>query len=512
MSHNNEKNTKQELLNMYTMISPVLFLYFKNSEFFVFISIIPVIINMIIYLYENINNMFDNNKEYNSYIILNSKSIINDLNCDYICFLWWILNNNKIINIQQYGSDNYFTDTINNQITTWENYKYLSNNSKYFFIYNDIKYKIYITQEQKEQNIKNTYQKTDKSNNTYMIYLYSSNIEYCNNLLELSINEYKKYLTKISEEKRKKEKNIFYYKHIDKKLISKHIKINKNKDNTFIENNINILENVKYFLNENTKQIYKKRGQPYKLTFLLSGVPGSGKTSVIYAVSNIYNKNIFDINLNNYTSLSDFELSLNEISRQIDYGDIIVFEEIDESKSTNVRLNDPNKREKVTLNILKLGDILPIFDGYNYFDNCIIFITSNHPEKLDPAFLRPGRIDYHYKFNYCSLDLIQKIMKFYLNDIMFTEEELNKLIDIEITSAVLINTFILPKINIIDLKCADNKLFTDIKQNIFNELLQLIDKQKKEKEEKMKKEIEEKLKRENELLQIQKNKETSVNN
>lgn len=42
---------------------------------------------------------------------------------------------------------------------------------------------------------------------------------------------------------------------------------------------------------------------------------------------------------------------------------------------------------------LTLGDILNVMDGLLELDGPIIFITTNHPERLDKALLRPGRID-----------------------------------------------------------------------------------------------------------------------
>jgi SpoVK/Ycf46/Vps4 family AAA+-type ATPase len=36
-------------------------------------------------------------------------------------------------------------------------------------------------------------------------------------------------------------------------------------------------------------------------------------------------------------------------------------------------------------------------------------MTSNHPEKLDPALIRPGRIDLIVKFDYCNTDEISEI-------------------------------------------------------------------------------------------------------
>ena len=39
----------------------------------------------------------------------------------------------------------------------------------------------------------------------------------------------------------------------------------------------------------------------------------------------------------------------------------------------------------------------------------IMVITTNHPEKLDPALIRPGRIDMNIPFGYCHPDSVLDI-------------------------------------------------------------------------------------------------------
>jgi len=47
----------------------------------------------------------------------------------------------------------------------------------------------------------------------------------------------------------------------------------------------------------------------------------------------------------------------------------------------------------------------------------IMVITTNHPEKLDPALIRPGRIDVNIEFGYCQPDDILDIFaNFYGED------------------------------------------------------------------------------------------------
>jgi SpoVK/Ycf46/Vps4 family AAA+-type ATPase len=54
-----------------------------------------------------------------------------------------------------------------------------------------------------------------------------------------------------------------------------------------------------------------------------------------------------------------------------------------------------------------------IFDGILENPGRIVIMTSNCPEKLDSALIRPGRIDIIAKFGYCTLKTMQEMMEFF---------------------------------------------------------------------------------------------------
>ena len=76
--------------------------------------------------------------------------------------------------------------------------------------------------------------------------------------------------------------------------------------------------------------------------------------------------------------------------------------------------------EKLTLSCL-----LNLLDGILETPGRIIIMTSNYPQKLDRALIRPGRIDLLCEFTKCTHDMIIKFFeKFY--DITLSEEEREK--------------------------------------------------------------------------------------
>ena len=65
---------------------------------------------------------------------------------------------------------------------------------------------------------------------------------------------------------------------------------------------------------------------------------------------------------------------------------------------------------------LTLGGLLNFADGIR--SSCgserIFIFTTNHPEKLDPALIRPGRMDLHIELSYCTFEVFAALCKTYL--------------------------------------------------------------------------------------------------
>ena len=141
---------------------------------------------------------------------------------------------------------------------------------------------------------------------------------------------------------------------------------------------------------------YDKFGIPYKRTYMITGVPGSGKTSIIKALCNEFNKNlcIFSVNkdFDNSTILSAFK-NMRENA-------FLLIEDIDCLFE---------KREHKDNGLITFSSFLNVLDGVLYKHGLICFITTNHPEVLDKAILRSGRMDLIFKIDYPSKNDIKRL-------------------------------------------------------------------------------------------------------
>jgi chaperone BCS1 len=133
---------------------------------------------------------------------------------------------------------------------------------------------------------------------------------------------------------------------------------------------------------------YDEFGIPYKKNYLLTGIPGSGKTSIVKALCKEigYNLCIFSINhdIDNSVALIAF--------RDIPEKSLLLIEDIDCLFEKRTGTQD-NK-------FFTFSNLLNLLDGVCYRKGLISFITTNHPENLDHALLRQGRTDMIIHMNY----------------------------------------------------------------------------------------------------------------
>ena len=158
-----------------------------------------------------------------------------------------------------------------------------------------------------------------------------------------------------------------------------------------------IINDVNQFITD--KSDYTKFGIPYKRNYLLYGPPGSGKTSMIFALASMLDKEIFTLNL---SSIKD-ETKLIEAICNMNSNCITVFEDIDA-----VFVN----RESTSS--VSLSTILNILDGLCHKHGAITFMTANHINTLDAALLRPGRIDFKMEFTSASYEQIRQMFNHFL--------------------------------------------------------------------------------------------------
>ena len=136
------------------------------------------------------------------------------------------------------------------------------------------------------------------------------------------------------------------------------------------------------------KERYTKYGRMYKMGFLFTGVPGSGKTSLVKSIALKHQRPVYTISF----SRSLTEEKLFDLIHDMKDESILLLEDID---SFFVE----RKPEENTC--ISFSALINILDGVLSNGNGIMtFMTANNPKVLDKALIRPGRIDKIVCFDY----------------------------------------------------------------------------------------------------------------
>lgn len=141
---------------------------------------------------------------------------------------------------------------------------------------------------------------------------------------------------------------------------------------------------------------YTERGVPYRRGYMLYGPPGTGKTTTVGVLAAELGFGIASL------SLSDGDLSdrcLTSLLRNLPPKTILLIEDADCAAKSRVKENSRVDSSEITMTSL-----LNAIDGIGSTEGRILFLTTNHPDRLDPALVRPGRIDYRIGLDHATPD------------------------------------------------------------------------------------------------------------
>lgn len=196
---------------------------------------------------------------------------------------------------------------------------------------------------------------------------------------------------------------------------------------------------------------FEKRGLPRKLVIVLYGPPGTGKTSLTRYIADYLRKDICVMttksmtnegfpalvrqssNSNGVVSIQDFDVYSAFHKRDED-----VLSEGDFNKDKESK-KEREKKNSVNFSSLSLSTILNTLQGDIPLSNCVVVMTTNHIEKIDPAVIRSGRVDLMLEVGCLEIAEVQKFYETYYE----TSEKLPAFFnDIQIKAAELMGGFL----------------------------------------------------------------------
>ncbi|KAF9436922.1 hypothetical protein BGZ76_002546 [Entomortierella beljakovae] len=173
---------------------------------------------------------------------------------------------------------------------------------------------------------------------------------------------------------------------------------------------------------------------PYRRGYLLYGPPGSGKTSFIQALAGELEYNICILNLSERGLTND---RLNHLLTNLPERSIMLLEDIDAAFA---------KREKTQegfQSMITFSGLLNALDGVASSEGRIIFMTTNHIEVLDPALIRPGRVDLReYVGDATSIQIHRMFNRFYEGQTELADKFVKSLEGQKVSTAALQGHFV----------------------------------------------------------------------
>ena len=197
-------------------------------------------------------------------------------------------------------------------------------------------------------------------------------------------------------------------------------RINTRKLDTVILNK-DIKDDIELSLKQYSDPLHIKKlkslGINNKMNLIFSGLPGTGKSSLLFAIATILEKDIATIDFNS-KELTDhkFIKAIDKIPSEC----IFALEDIDALYID---------RDKSRDNTVSFSCILNFLDGVYSKEDLVTIITTNHLSRLDKAIIRPMRINKIINFTYCTKYQYEVIfIKFFGDEYLNLMKEIYKII------------------------------------------------------------------------------------
>lgn len=151
---------------------------------------------------------------------------------------------------------------------------------------------------------------------------------------------------------------------------------------------------------------YVERGIPHRRGYLFEGPPGSGKSSMAFALAGALHRAIYVVNPATLSDDNALQSAINQagsgvvLIEDIDAVDCGVSRAVPAPAALSPSVPSP---EGMTRTGISLSGLLNAIDGVAAREGRVLVITSNHAEKLDPALIRPGRVDMRCSFALAGL-------------------------------------------------------------------------------------------------------------
>jgi chaperone BCS1 len=178
-----------------------------------------------------------------------------------------------------------------------------------------------------------------------------------------------------------------------------------------------LLDDLRRF--HRSRSWYVQRGIPHRRGYLLHGPPGNGKTTLVLAAAGELSLSVAVLSLSNRLLSDD---ALRSLVDALPPATLLLIEDVDCVFKT--------QRTTTEQTGVTLSGLLNALDGVSSREGRVLFLTTNYPDRLDPALIRPGRVDRKIELGHATADQARRLFLWFYEGSGPSPSQLEELADL----------------------------------------------------------------------------------
>ncbi len=153
------------------------------------------------------------------------------------------------------------------------------------------------------------------------------------------------------------------------------------------------------------RERYETLGIPWRRGYLLYGPPGTGKTSLVTALASELLLNVCVLSL---ASPNVTDEKIGNLLASVPRRSVILIEDVDAFFQ---------QRSKADTGVrVSYSGFINALDGVAAHEGSVVFLTTNHPQLIDEAAIRSGRVDFRMELGLCDRDQLERMFRKFFDD------------------------------------------------------------------------------------------------
>ena len=164
-----------------------------------------------------------------------------------------------------------------------------------------------------------------------------------------------------------------------------------------------ILDDLKRFFAGRSR--YETPGIPWRRGYLLYGPPGTGKTSLVTALASELSLNVCVLSL---ASPIVTDEKIGNLLASVPRRSVILIEDVDAFFTQRAKADAAVK--------VSYSGFINALDGVAAHEGSVVFLTTNHPQLIDEAAIRSGRVAFRMELGLCDRDHLARMFRKFFDD------------------------------------------------------------------------------------------------